>query len=150
MLSTVNRNVSSFARMSTKPGLPISSAFFRHSPSYAYESGASISTFRVLSLYLNTGAGDDSTNAIFSSSVSVAMRSSLIVISGSNLYVAVATGCHLAWSRPTPLRATHRMLISWFLRSLRMRMGFLSPSTGTPSAGAPDAVASPKARLDGR
>ena len=119
--------------MVTSPGTPISCALRRHSPSYAYDSGVSISTFLVCALYLNTGAGDAAANAIFSSSVNVPISVSSISISGSNLYTAVATGCHLAWSRPTPLRATQRRCTSWFLRSFTIKMPPSAPPDPPPS-----------------
>jgi len=49
-------------------------------------------TIRKLRCGNPTGAGEALTNAIFSSSVSVFISSSLMVISGSNRYTAVATG----------------------------------------------------------
>lgn len=56
-----------------------------------------------------------------------------MVISGQYWYTAVATGIHLAWSLPMPLRATAVSLSSWPLRILTSTMGF-SPSSVGPMA----------------
>jgi hypothetical protein len=81
-------------------------------------------TCRVVGSYLKafrcSVCGFAATNSCFCSSVSSSMRWWLMLISAPYWKVAVATGIHLAWSLPIPLRAVARSFSSCTYNSRRM------------------------------